>query len=282
MRLQLDTPTPEHLTVLASELAPAYQAASPFPHAVMDDFLPLDTAHALLDEFPAPGAIEWGASYADRRQIKLACEDEALMGPATRQTLAYLNSGTFLGFLEELTGISGLIPDPYFKGGGLHQIKAGGFLNVHADFNWYPRLELHRRLNLLLYLNADWDESFGGHLELWDAGMKQCERRILPLLNRCVVFSTTDDSFHGHPDPLRCPPSRTRKSIALYYYSSQRPEHELSESHSTVFVERPDVLRADPRGVAATLRREHLRREARRFVPPIVWDGLALVKRRLR
>ena len=54
-----------------------------------------------------------------------------------------------LEFLETLTGIDGLVPDPYFAGGGLHQIVRGGFLKVHADFNWHPKLRLDRRLNML-------------------------------------------------------------------------------------------------------------------------------------
>lgn len=279
----LETPSADRLRVLARELAAGYRSARPFPHAVVDEFLPEATANALLDEFPEPGSIEWGASYADERQLKLACEDTTLMGSATRQLILYLNSGEVLQFLEQLTGIHGLLPDPYLKGGGLHQSKPGGFLKVHADFNWYERLGLHRRLNLLLYLNPDWEEEYGGHLELWNREMTACEQRILPVLNRCVVFSTTDDSFHGHPDPLRCPPDRTRKSIALYYYTSERPAEERSAPHTTVFVDRPEGAgggAADPGQVAAAIRRERLRVQTRRFVPPILWDGLAAVKKR--
>ncbi len=276
----VDTPTPDRLTILARSLSATYQSASPFPHVVMDDFLPAATAEALLDEFPRPGDIEWGASYADERQLKLACDDETLMGPSTRQMIMYLNSGSFLEFLEQLTGIGQLIPDPHLRGGGLHQIKPGGFLNVHADFNFYERLNLHRRLNLLLYLNTDWDEDYGGHLELWDKDMSTCEQRILPAFNRCVVFSTTDDSFHGNPEPLRCPSDRTRKSLALYYYTTERPTEEQSAPHTTLFVERPGGADRADSDVQRAIRRERRQQQLRRFVPPIAWDLLAAVKRR--
>jgi len=162
------------------------------------------------------------------------------MGNATMLLLHQLNSSTFLNFLESLTGIQGIIPDPHFNGGGLHQIERGGYLKIHVDFNRHKRLKLDRRLNLLLYLNRDWQEEYGGHLELWDRDMNRCHQRILPIFNRCVIFNTNDFSYHGHPDPITCPEGMTRKSLALYYYSNGRPADELQDSggkeaHSTIF-----------------------------------------------
>jgi hypothetical protein len=138
-----------------------------------------------------------------------------------------------------LTGISGLIPDPYLEGGGLHQIERDGFLKVHADFNVHAKLRLDRRLNFILYLNQDWREEYNGHLELWDRGMTRCVRKVLPVCNRAVVFVTTDWSFHGHPEKLACPPGRTRKSVALYYYTNGRPAEERSAGHGVLWQERP-------------------------------------------
>jgi Rps23 Pro-64 3,4-dihydroxylase Tpa1-like proline 4-hydroxylase len=138
-----------------------------------------------------------------------------------------------LRFLEDITGIAHLIPDPYLEGGGFHSIGAGGFLKIHADFNWHAKLNLHRRLNVLLYLNSKWSEDWGGDLELWDQDMTRCVKKITPVINRLVIFSTTDSSFHGHPDPLMCPSDVIRKSIALYYYTAGRPEEEVVRPRST-------------------------------------------------
>ena len=132
----------------------------------------------------------------------------------------------FVDFLERLTGIDALIPDPHYFGGGLHQIRPGGFLKVHADFNRHSRLDLERRLNAILYLNKDWQEEYGGHLQIWDNDMTRCEKKVLPVFNRLLVFATLDTANHGHPDPLTCPPDRARRSMALYYYTSDRPEGE--------------------------------------------------------
>jgi hypothetical protein len=145
--------------------------------------------------------------------------------------------------LQELTGIKEtLLPDPYLEGGGYHEIKPGGLLKVHADFNKHQFTMLDRRINLLVYLNKDWEESYGGHFELWNTKMTKSYRKVLPVFNRLAIFSTTDFSYHGHPDALSCPPDRSRKSIALYYYSNGRPKSEVSEKpHSTLFVNRAGI-----------------------------------------
>lgn len=126
--------------------------------------------------------------------------------------------------MEKLTGIDHIILDTHFEGGGTHEIKAGGFLKVHTDFNWHKTLRLDRSINLLIYLNEEWDESWGGELELWDSEMKGKVVSTAPIFNRTVVFSTTGYSYHGHPDPIACPEGVSRQSIATYYYSNERPK----------------------------------------------------------
>jgi len=188
----------------------------------------------VLEAFPRPDDIPW-KRFESATEKKLGWVHTAPLRPAMRAFLWEMSSPPVLQFLEALTGIGGLIPDPYFGGAGPHQILPGGFLKVHADFNWHPLLKLDRRLNLLVYLNKDWREEYGGHLELWDREMKACERRILPVFNRTVVFSTTDFSYHGHPRPLSCPEGMTRKSVSFYYYTNGRPDEERSAPHDTVF-----------------------------------------------
>lgn len=266
----------ERLARLSAEHGGAYSSAEPFPHVVIDDFLPADALRAVADAFPKPGDLDWHV-FDNPSQKKLAFEDERRIESGALWLLYQLNSARFMQFLERLTGIEGLIPDPYFVGGGLHQIERGGFLKIHADFNRHPKFDLDRRLNLLLYLNENWEEGYGGHLELWDAGMKRCVRRVLPTFNRCVIFSTTDSSFHGHPEPLACPQGRTRKSLALYYYSNGRPEEEASGGHGTLMRPRPgEVIHGlNGRVVSYTLRRA-----LRRLVPPVVSDIGARLRRK--
>ena len=263
----------ERLRELAALHGPTYAGARPFPHAVIDGFLPEWAGDAVVAEFPAPDGIPWDRYHDGGNTLKLATAQAALIGPVTRAVLAELNGPAMLDFLEALTGIDGLIPDPHLLGGGLHQVETGGFLNIHADFNLHPRLRLDRRLNLLLYLNPGWTEADGGHLELWSADLRSCERRILPVHNRCVVFSTTDTSFHGHPHPLAVEPPRTRRSVALYYYSAGRPAAERSAEHSTVYAQTGVGPARRPAAVA-------LRAAVRRLLPPIVTDALRALRRR--
>jgi hypothetical protein len=240
-------------------LANSYREASPFPHIVLDDFLTGDLLAAVLAEFPQP--ITMTTQFENDREVKSAESAWRKMGPATRTVLAGLNCGPFLTFLEELTGVKGLIADPHLHGGGLHQIRRGGKLGVHADFNFLPEVGLYRRLNLLLYLNPGWQEEWGGHLQLWDADMQHCVKKVAPILGRCVIFSTMQTAFHGHPDALECPPDITRKSMALYYYSIDTWTDEPTRLN-TVFPGRMRLARA--------------------ITPPILWPAAAAVKRAWR
>jgi Rps23 Pro-64 3,4-dihydroxylase Tpa1-like proline 4-hydroxylase len=214
-----------------------YRDADPFPHIVLDGLFDDADLDRLLDEFPSAEAMRW-MKFDNASEKKLGFYHElSEVSPVIRRFLDAMNGFEMLMFLEQLTGIDGLIPDPYFGGGGLHQIEEGGFLKIHADFNVHPKLKLDRRLNMLIYLNHDWRDEYGGHLELWDSSMHQCRQRILPAFNRTVIFSTTDASFHGHPHPLTPPPGRTRKSVSLYYYTTGRPADERSAPHDTIFRE---------------------------------------------
>jgi hypothetical protein len=217
----------DELYATGKSLNEQYSKAHPFPYISLDNFFKPDQIKAILDEFPD---MKEGndIKYKTVNEDKFASRGETRFGETTRKYVHFLNSQPFLAFLTYLTGIEGLLPDPYFWGGGFHQIKPGGFLKIHADFNKHPYMNRDRRLNLLVYLNEDWDESYGGHFELWDKNMKGCEVKLLPLFNRMVVFSTTDFSFHGHPDKLTCPPDRSRKSLALYYYTNGRPAEEIN------------------------------------------------------
>lgn len=244
----------------------SYLGAKPFPHIVFDNFFDPDVVDLILAEFPRPNQIRW-QEFDNAREIKLASAIEASFGPVTRLLLYHLNSMTFLDFLSGVTGIEDLISDPSFDGGGLHQIVRGGKLGVHSDYNKHRRYGLDRRLNVLLYLNKDWHDEYGGHLELWDRNMTKCEAKILPVFNRMMIFGTTDFTYHGHPDPLRCPEGVTRKSLALYYFSNGRPSEEITGEHSTIFRDRQEgEFRLTPG--------QRLRNVARDLLPPIVTRAL--------
>jgi Rps23 Pro-64 3,4-dihydroxylase Tpa1-like proline 4-hydroxylase len=254
----------ERLDAIASERAEAYRTAAPFPHIVIDDFLPAGLLTDALEDFPDPETLKW-IKFDNRFEKKLAFSRVDKLAPSLRDLLYFLNGPDVLVFLEKLTGIPQMISDPYYEGGGLHQIPPGGKLGIHADFNLHKDLNLDRRLNLLLYLNRDWRPEYGGNLELWDREMNGCQRVVEPIFNRCVIFSTTSDAFHGHPHPLTCPEDRTRKSVATYYYTNGRPDEEKHDAHTTIFREVPTpAVRA--------------RQFAKSLVPPILWNGLKALK----
>ena len=217
-----------------------YAFAEPFCHAVIDEFLPAELAEQILQHFPVDKKghdkiYQKGYGGQFKRQVLPADCDEF-----TRNLFGFFNSSSMLRFLEGITNIQGLLPDPYFAGGGFHEISSGGLLGIHADFRVNEGLQLIRRVNVLIYLNKDWQESYGGKLELWDKAMTHKVKEIAPILNRCVIFNTDADSFHGHPEPLTTPPDITRKSIALYYYTALPIANDTGESRHTNYVARPN------------------------------------------
>jgi 2OG-Fe(II) oxygenase superfamily len=232
------------LQKIARDYAPKYLEAQPFPHTTFDGFFSGSYLSKVSAEFPdlarSEDVIHHNNGITD---IKLAsARGDSLFGPNTKALMAFLNSHQFLDFLQVLTSIKEpLIPDPHFIGGGLHEIKPGGFLKVHADFNKHHETGLDRRVNILIYLNENWQESYGGHFELWNEDMTEWKKRELPIFNRMVIFNTTDFSYHGHPEPLNCPSNRSRKSLALYYYSNGRPSSEILNpvNYASLYKQRP-------------------------------------------
>jgi Rps23 Pro-64 3,4-dihydroxylase Tpa1-like proline 4-hydroxylase len=238
----------ERLAAIAEEHTAAYKTRAPFPHTVIDDFLPDWVIERLASEFPSPDPSlqhQDNTTYAEDRPVpvqinKVGIQNEAHFSPFVRSLMWELNSLRFLQFLEKLTGIKPLLPDPLLRGGGLHQTKPGGLLQIHADFNKHPIYGYDRRMNVLIYLNKDWKEEWGGQLELWTKDMSKCVRKVSPLAGRCVIFNTSSESWHGHPSPVACPPGNTRKSLALYYYTIGRPVHEDRPAHKVIWRFPPD------------------------------------------
>lgn len=218
----------------------------PFPHISIDNLFDVNFIKRVSDEFPKHAigdnlAFGWDGSQINVQNRKLWCRSEICMGDYTNHLISHLQSSVFVQFLERLTGIHDLIADTKHFGGGLHQIQSGGHLSIHADFARYYNGKLWRRVNVFVYLNDDWQESYGGHLELWDRNITKKVISFAPILNRLVIFETSDFSFHGHPDKLNTPLDVTRKSIALYYYTATKGDAELS-NRMTNFQRRPGEL----------------------------------------
>lgn len=223
-----------------------YNAIHPFPHCVIDDFLLPEVADKLAEVFPDEDSDIWW-KYENILEKKHASDDIRKFPPEIASFLHAVQHQQFIELLEKITGIEGLQSDPYMHGGGLHLIKPGGKLDMHVDYSIHPRLGLERRVNLILYLvSKDWKEEWGGNLELWSGewdgdtpSLKQVEKSVFPRFNRAVIFSTSDDSFHGHPNLLDCPPGYVRKSLALYYLSE--PQEGIRKRTRAQFIARPGI-----------------------------------------
>jgi Rps23 Pro-64 3,4-dihydroxylase Tpa1-like proline 4-hydroxylase len=225
------------LNRIALEQRDAYAAAAPFPHAVIDDFLPDEAAEQLLQDFDR--AQEGWKHYTHYNERKLALTNLAQMPPHTQNVMEALQSQQAIDFVTSLSKIEKLISDPDLEGAGMHLVKKEGFLNIHTDFLTHTKKPTWaRRINLLLYLNKDWQDDWHGNLDLWNADMSECIESVAPVFNRCVIFSTIENSFHGHPRKLACPPDVSRKSLLLYYYVDEGRE---LKSSATDYRATPDA-----------------------------------------
>ena len=223
----------EKLSKATDSLSAEFKAGSPWPHIVIDDFFEEKVLDTILDEFKQSSA-NW-KTFDSKYEGKNQMNSDESFGPMTRSVFHALNSAPFIEYVSKVTGIERLVPDPYLVGGGYHEIPRGGKLGVHVDFNQHKVLGLYRRLNVIIYLNKEWEEEYGGHFQLWDRESGKCEKKVLPIFNRMAIFETTTTSFHGHPEPLNCPDDIFRRSLALYYYSPDRGG-QSKKSHSTIFL----------------------------------------------
>jgi hypothetical protein len=225
----------QRMASLGESAHASYCSADPFPHVMIDDFLPEELLDGVVADL---AALPHAESNFDRPQERLKSSYPPNELPErTRNLFWFMNSRPFLAFLETMTGIRGLIGDPYYLGGGIHEVRTGGHLDIHADFNYMQKLNLERRLNLLLYLNRGWQPEYGGQFEMWDVEMKHRVKAFDPVFNRCVVFSTTSNSYHGNPNTVQHPQNKSRFSMALYYYTATWDA--TRRHHDTHFRTRP-------------------------------------------
>jgi Rps23 Pro-64 3,4-dihydroxylase Tpa1-like proline 4-hydroxylase/glycosyltransferase involved in cell wall biosynthesis len=228
-----------------------YRQAQPFPHIVIDDFLPPSLLNGVIDDFKNYNNWGWdNSNYSKDHQVKKFFspwnnDGDTTLPINTKLILNYFNSPDVISMLEELTGIKDLIADPTLLGGGMHKIDSGGKLSIHADSRKHAINGNYRRLNLLVYLNKDWNKEWGGSLQLWDKDMTTMVQDIQPLFNRVVIFNTGADTYHGHPHPLNTPDNMSRISLALYYYTKENPDTEENSVTSAVWKDTPVEVKKD-------------------------------------
>jgi len=216
-----------------------FGTARPFRFVVIDGFLSEGFARQILTEFPD---FEKGNSVGDdgRPGGKSTVERMRALGPGFKALDELIQTRAFLDLVGDVTSIDSLLYDPFYLGGGTHDNREGQLLQAHIDFNYHPSERWHRRLNLIVYLNPEWQEAWGGNLQLFENPYRDTKpsESIVPLFNRCVIFETTENSWHAF-DRISLPPEHaglSRKSIALYFYTRDRPAEEIAGKHTTHYV----------------------------------------------
>jgi hypothetical protein len=219
------------------------RAAEPFPFFHIDGFLEDECAERIHAAFPSFEEVsKIGRAFnAVNERGKVQVTDASVFPEPIAELNRALASPDFLGLLSYVFDIPRLLADDQLVGGGIHETGPRGHLDVHVDFNYIEERQLHRRLNILVYFNKGWQPEWGGNIELWDREVRECRHSFSPIFNRCVVFQTSEISFHG-VSAVRCPEGVSRKSFAAYYYTREAPATWTGESHTTIFKARPDEL----------------------------------------
>jgi Rps23 Pro-64 3,4-dihydroxylase Tpa1-like proline 4-hydroxylase len=192
----------------------------PFNHIVIDDFFKADVADGLAAEIDV-AKPNWH-EYHNAIEIKQTCNNWNDFPPLTYRVFSFLVSDAFVSMLRDITGCINLVADVGLHGGGWHRHRRGGKLNAHLDYSIHPKTRMQRKLNLIAYLSRDWDRTWGGGLGLWahDAEGQRPSDMVKVIdcsFNRAVLFDTTQNSWHGLPDPIACPKDKYRSSLAVYY-----------------------------------------------------------------
>jgi Rps23 Pro-64 3,4-dihydroxylase Tpa1-like proline 4-hydroxylase len=216
----------KRLEVIIKKNKKGYKNTNPFPNVVIDNFFSKTNLKYILEAFPKSRSTSWkkpeNVHTRNKKVLKTPKNGlkEQTLNLRSKMIFYQLNSSIFLNFLEKLTGIEGLLPDPYLYESGFHSTGPGGYLNPHADFSHHDKLKLQRRLNFIFYLNKEWKSSYGGDLNLYNKDVIS-KKIITPKINRCIIFSTSDHSFHGHPTKIT-ENAPFRNSLAMYYYTVPR------------------------------------------------------------
>ncbi len=220
-----------------AQLAADFQAGLPYKHLVLDNFLNADVADALYDSFPSVDKL--AKHYKGLNENKSEGSNFNDFAPVFTQVRQEIMSAGFAQWMQQVTGISGVYVTDDNLGTGLHQGGDGSFLDIHVDFNIHHVKNVHRRLNMLIYLNKNWKPEYGGAMEMWNADMSQCTKKVPCDFNRCLIFETNDISYHGY-SKVSLPPGMTRKSFYTYFYTEITDKTLLNKYHDTIFKPKPE------------------------------------------
>lgn len=241
------------LEIIAQNFSGQFENSEPFQHVVIDDFLPLKVANKIAAEFSEADKTNWRLAgpgdskhSGDPEVEKISLSDEQGFPDGVRQLMHSMQSGIFIRFIEKLTGFSHLNADPHNFGCGLHSTGNGGRLMLHVDASRHPNKDFQQLINVIYYCTPDWHEEYGGHLELWDKEAKKCVKKVAPIFNRAVIFYTGRYSYHGHPEPISCPKTMRRNSMALYFYTTKKEQSNIGHSN---YVEWKAVTKHDKRSL---------------------------------
>jgi len=211
-----------------------------FAHAVIDNFIDEETCLKLYEE--CISAPKGGWTVFSRAGSRMEEFNDLISCPTAHQvTYELMHSGEMLYDLEQMTGISGLLPDPHLVGAGYSIFRNGSFLGSHYDFNWNDRLRLHRKLTSFLFITPGWKEEWGGHHEIWtgsydkDKNAKKVYSHA-PLFNRFFIDENVKKEPYHAVSKVDCPDSVVGRCAIRFFYYISSSEHDPDDPpHKSIY-----------------------------------------------
>lgn len=215
------------------DLQRVYRSHPSYSKLEIKNFLPIDVVQSMsaeLDQIPLESCKKF--TRKDSCMYEYNNLDDT---PIQDEVVHALHSSTFLKWLQAVTDTVDLIPDPHLIGAGYSKAYTGDSLKIHTDFNWNNQLRLHRRLSVIIYLNEEWNESWGGNLDFYDTDRENVLSRVIPRAGNMVVWSYNNLAYHGYPEPMTNPKGTCRKNLRLFYYVSNASHNNIVQPHRSLY-----------------------------------------------
>jgi len=216
-----------------NQLSKEYHSHPEYGLINIEDFLPYHVVTKCSGELKNL-PIEKMKHFTRKGSCMYECNDLAIT-PFQDQLVHALNSTQFIKWLEALTGVEKLIPDPHLVGAGYMKSYRGDTLQVHTDFNWVEEVALNRAVSVIIYFNRDWQSAWGGSLNFYDTKRQNVYTSVKPNNGNMLVWTYKNLVYHGYPDPMDCPEDECRRGFRLFYLTSDARTDPKNPPHRSLY-----------------------------------------------
>lgn len=228
----------KRLEPVIEQLAAEFAMPGRIGSCKIENLLSPELAHEIHLSFPSSEKMMLKRSIKENKHV--AAQMDAF-APVLEEAVYAFQDPRVLEQISRITALNSLEPDIDLYAGGISAMSKGAYLRPHLDNSHDKSRGRYRVLNLLYYVTPNWQQEFGGSLQLWDEGPRGSPRTISSAFNSLVLMITNKESWHSVNEVLH---DDRRCCISNYYFSRKSP-NELDYFHATSFRSEPGEIVAD-------------------------------------